>query len=281
MERFAKAYEILGLTSSASPDEVKRAYRKMAFKYHPDINPSDSAREQFLNVQKAYEIIIIAERNWADTTTNPTAEKGPVKNSRDRDRIRIPREEAMKQAREKAQRYERIKLQKEAKAYARFRQSLYYPWTMVMTYLSLAMFILIFADAFLVNDAYRGFVSRKTPVSTNILGFNTTTSYDLTFNDGRVINVDHGAGRMISVNSYISFAQSRIFQDIPKVCVVNQNFKEFTLNTFNKPPYLFFLIFIGVPLLIFYVDRPSAVFYSAGAFARYASIIFIVAYIIF
>ena len=34
-------YEVLGITKSASEDEIKRAYKKMARKYHPDLNPGD------------------------------------------------------------------------------------------------------------------------------------------------------------------------------------------------------------------------------------------------
>ena len=35
-------YEVLGLQKSASADEIKRAYRQLAKKYHPDMNPGDS-----------------------------------------------------------------------------------------------------------------------------------------------------------------------------------------------------------------------------------------------
>jgi molecular chaperone DnaJ len=51
-------YEILGVQKSASEDEIKKAYRKLAMKYHPDKNPGDkSAEENFREATEAYEIL--------------------------------------------------------------------------------------------------------------------------------------------------------------------------------------------------------------------------------
>ena len=51
-------YEVLGLQKSASADEIKRAYRQLAKKYHPDMNPGDSEAEQkFKEVNEAYAIL--------------------------------------------------------------------------------------------------------------------------------------------------------------------------------------------------------------------------------
>ncbi len=50
-------YEILGLPNEASPDEVRRAYRELSRKHHPDISRDPGANTRFLSIQKAYETL--------------------------------------------------------------------------------------------------------------------------------------------------------------------------------------------------------------------------------
>ncbi len=59
-------YEILGLARDASPEDVKKAYRKLAHQHHPDKNPGDrSAEERFKEISEAYEILGNPEKRQA------------------------------------------------------------------------------------------------------------------------------------------------------------------------------------------------------------------------
>ena len=55
-------YETLGITENASADEIKKAYRKLARKYHPDINKEPEAQEKFKEINAAYEVLSDAEK---------------------------------------------------------------------------------------------------------------------------------------------------------------------------------------------------------------------------
>jgi DnaJ-class molecular chaperone len=130
-------YEILGLSSDSSLDEIKKAYRKKARLYHPDINPSADAKDKFISITEAYEFLI----------TN-------------HDRIKSD-EELYKQAMEDWRKYRQDHSRRKATAYARasygtFKNTKFYRTTKIFdrTTIFFSFFVSILVLAYTIGGYF-------------------------------------------------------------------------------------------------------------------------------
>jgi DnaJ-class molecular chaperone len=75
--QFRDYYEILGVSKTAGEDAIKQAYRKLARKYHPDVNPGDkSAEDKFKEINEAYEVLSDADKRKRYDALGPNWKAG-------------------------------------------------------------------------------------------------------------------------------------------------------------------------------------------------------------
>jgi DnaJ-class molecular chaperone len=75
--QFRDYYEVLGLKRNATESEIRSAYRKLARKYHPDVNPKDkTAEEKFKEVNEAYEVLSDSEKRKRYDELGPNWKSG-------------------------------------------------------------------------------------------------------------------------------------------------------------------------------------------------------------
>ena len=97
-------YETLGVPRKADTEEIRKAYRKLARKYHPDLNPGDkSSEERFKNVQEAYDVL-------SDAKKRPMYDQFGFYSDNGYHRRRRPRAPGRRRAARLAVRFQRLRL---------------------------------------------------------------------------------------------------------------------------------------------------------------------------
>lgn len=73
---FKDYYATLGIDKTATPEEIKKQYRRLARKYHPDVSKEADAENKFKEVKEAYEVLKDAEKTQSLRSTGATKAAG-------------------------------------------------------------------------------------------------------------------------------------------------------------------------------------------------------------
>lgn len=77
-------YKVLGISENADEQEIKKAYRGLAKKYHPDLNPEDlQAEQKFKEIVEAYEILSNPQKREEWKNTEKPKKASPVRNKKE------------------------------------------------------------------------------------------------------------------------------------------------------------------------------------------------------
>jgi curved DNA-binding protein CbpA len=131
-------YKILGLEKTASPEDIKKAYRFLAKKYHPDVSSEPDAAKKFIQIAEAYEILT----NLKVLETLKIIAENEEERKRSFEYFKKRAKEVARQAAE--MKFERLKKEHEA-----FQQSGMYDVFLLLNYI--AHFLLIFVTIFLLG----------------------------------------------------------------------------------------------------------------------------------
>jgi hypothetical protein len=117
-------YQVLELPPDFTVDELKQSYRRLAKKYHPDINKSPIAHEKFIEINEAYEVLL------HQITYPKNTQTGYPEQQEEYDY-----DEFIREVREAAQRQARMRYQKFAQQHEAFRESGLYDVTLTLKYI--------------------------------------------------------------------------------------------------------------------------------------------------
>ena len=249
-------YKVLNVRRGATKPEIKRAYYKLAMKYHPDRNPSESAHEQFIIISEAYDALM---NDKTKRRVIPKRKKAPQKPPEKTKTHKDPSyQKASPEERRRRYKAAQERIKREGLAYyeqylASYRMKL----SIFMTLLSLILAIALTVDA----------VSGETEVQHTIQRFkievddsnHSTGNYILTFEAGRDITVPIVPRMREDINvqlvqsSFLGTRYTLQYEHLP------DRIYDIT-NAIENFRWLFVFILL-IPLLRFWLISPHVGFY--------------------
>lgn len=246
----SKYYKTLGLPSSASQKEVKKQFRILVMKYHPDRNSDPKAQEIFIRITEAYDII--QDENYVIVPKKPNSQKTKEEKASER-------EEQMKKARERYKHQEQREKQENINYFNSLISGKRWKWlkilSVITTILAFSLFIDIFLPHHKIEDRLTGYaLNASSSIDGNVVGAVYTEKGDLYY-------INEMDFYLFGETKHIIIETSWIFHNPINIIAINkEKFKNYSLNfTMYNASILLIILFL-IPVFVLWYKRMSILF---------------------
>jgi curved DNA-binding protein CbpA len=261
------AYKLFGLSLGASEEEIRKRYRELVKKFHPDVNKDAHAEKKFIEIQAAYEVLMQEPEAQMDIE-HPSEPTFEAEYSAYREHAR-----QQFQARKKKEAEDLEKL------YVRLQSGPIHLLHRCIALVSLIVLLALCLDLILPNQRVSAVI---TSYSTDVYHSMNGNLVSLAkTNQGESFFLNAFSNRFFDINPFIEINKTTIFhQSVSVLSRSNEFLQEIPIHfSFYWAQFLLFPIFL-VPLAFLLYRKKDAFFIMGSYFTRYASGILLLYFLI-
>ena len=251
-------HRILGVPENASKEEIKKAYRAKARKYHPDVSTHPNAKELFLRVTEAYNGLMEGRTGPVRKKVRRKAEKPkeqtPKKHRNDRYK---PAEDPAARHRERQE-----KLRRDGVAfYKKYKVSTKYKVTGIIAFASIALGLFLVVNYYLPYTSEKQIVAKKFYVNTSSRG-DQNSHYFFELQRGDTVQVNLQLYNFVAPGDALVYSRTRLIPLVANIQRIHEGFREDKPSSNMLFSWFYFIVLLLLyPVIRFKLDRPHVSFY--------------------